>query len=251
MPVLYGKSGKIQLHFIIHNLKDGGFMPLHVSRIQAICFDVDGTLSDTDDVLQGRFERLLKPVKFLFPRREPCQVARRLVMASEAPANFLIGIPDLLGLDDEMFALFDRLARKSHKKPKKFLIIPGVKEMLEELSRRYPLAIVSARDTRTTEIFLDQFDLKKYFKVIVTAQTCAHTKPFADPVLYAAKEMGVAPDECLMVGDTTVDIRAGNNAGAQTVGVLCGFGEEYELRKYEADMILTSTPELIQVLEPE
>jgi HAD superfamily hydrolase (TIGR01662 family) len=251
MPVLYGKSGKIKLHFIIHILKIGGSMPLHVSRIQAICFDVDGTLSDTDDVLQGRLERLLKPVKFLFPRRDLRQVARQLVMASEAPANFLIGIPDILHLDDELFALADWVARKSHTRPKKFLLIPGVKEMLEELSQNYPLAVVSARDRRTTEIFLDQFDLKKYFKIIVTAQTCAYTKPFADPVLYAAEELGVAPDECLMVGDTTVDMRAGNNAGAQTVGVLCGFGEEYELRKYDADMILASTPELIQVLEPE
>ena len=52
-----------------------------------------------------------------------------------------------------------------------------------------------------------------------------------------------------MVGDTTVDIRAGKSAGAQTVGVLCGFGEEDELRKRGADMILTSTAELVQVLE--
>lgn len=226
-------------------------MPLNVERIQAICFDVDGTLSDTDDVLQERLIRLLQPLHFLFPRREVSHVARRLVMLSEAPANFLIGIPDLLGLDDEMFALFDWLARRSHKKPKKFLLIPGVKEMLAELSQRYPLAVVSARDRRTTEIFLEQFDLKKYFEVVVTAQTCEHTKPFPDPVLYAAEQMGAAPEDCLMVGDTTVDIRAGNRAGAQTVGVLCGFGEEYELRKYEADMVLFSTPELVQVLEAE
>ncbi len=226
-------------------------MPLDTERIRAICFDVDGTLSDTDDVMQQRLERLLRPVRFLFRGREIGQVARRMVMASEAPANFLIGIPDLLGLDDEIFALFDRLARRSHKKPKKFLLIPGVKEMLEELSGRYPLAVVSARDTRTTGLFLDQFDLRKYFKVIVTAQTCPHTKPFPDPVLHAAGEMGVPPEDCLMVGDTTVDIRAGNSAGAQTVGVLCGFGEEAELRKYEADMILSTTAELIYVLEPD
>jgi N-acetyl-D-muramate 6-phosphate phosphatase len=229
----------------------GGAMPLHVSRIRAICFDVDGTLSDTDDVLQDRLERLLKPFKFFFPRRDLRQVARRLVMTSEAPANFLIGIPDLLGLDDEIFALADWVARKSHKKPGKFRLIPGIKEMLAALSKIYPLAVVSARDTRTTEMFLEKFDLKQYFKVIVTAQTCAHTKPFADPVLYAAQEMGVPPEDCLMVGDTTVDMRAGNNAGAQTVGVLCGFGEAAELHKYEADMILAATPELVLVLEPE
>jgi phosphoglycolate phosphatase-like HAD superfamily hydrolase len=52
-----------------------------------------------------------------------------------------------------------------------------------------------------------------------------------------------------MVGDTTVDIRAGRAAGTQTVGVLCGFGEEPELRRYQADMILATTPELTRVLE--
>ena len=52
-----------------------------------------------------------------------------------------------------------------------------------------------------------------------------------------------------MVGDTSVDIRAGRAAGAQTVGVLCGFGEEAELREHAADMILSMTAELVQVLE--
>lgn len=226
-------------------------MPLNIEKIRAICFDVDGTLSDTDDVMQQRLEHLLKPLRFLFRGRDVSTVARRMVMASEATANFLIGIPDLLGLDDEMFAFFDWLARRSRKQPKKFLLIPGVKEMLETLSQRYPLAVVSARDERTTGIFLDQFDLRKYFKTIVTATTCAHTKPFPDPILYAAQMLGVAPQECLMVGDTTVDIRAGKRAGAQTVGVLCGFGEEEELRRYEADMILATTPELVYVLEEE
>ncbi len=223
-------------------------MPIHVSRIHAICFDVDGTLSDTDDALQARLLRLLRPFRFLFPRREPAQVARRLVMASEAPANFLIGIPDLLGLDEAVFTLFDWLARHSRRKPKKFLLIPGVREMLARLCQRYPLAVVSARDERTTRLFLRQFDLEAYFTCIATATTCAHTKPFPDPVLWAAGQMGVEPENCLMVGDTTVDVRAGNAASAQTIGVLCGFGERAELLRLGADMILATTPELAQVL---
>lgn len=224
-------------------------MPLHVSRIRALCFDVDGTLSDTDDVMTRRLARLLTPFRFLFPKKEVIHVARRLVMASEAPANFLIGIPDVLGLDKPMFALADFLARANHKKPRHFQIIPGVQEMLTRLARRYPLAVVSARDTRTTMLFLDQFELTPFFHCIATAQTCRHTKPYPDPVLWAAGQMGVPAEDCLMIGDTTVDIRAGKAAGAQTVGVLCGFGEEAELRQRGADMILTTTPELAEVLE--
>jgi phosphoglycolate phosphatase len=51
-----------------------------------------------------------------------------------------------------------------------------------------------------------------------------------------------------MIGDTTVDMRAGKSAGAQTVGVLCGFGEEEELLRMGADLILPSPRELLQVL---
>ena len=224
-------------------------MPLHVSRIQAICFDVDGTLSDTDDVMVAELAQLLYPFNFLFPGKDLIKIARSIVMETEGTANFLVGLPDRIGLDDEVFALKDWLVRLTKTKVKPFQIIPGVKEMLAELSQRYPLAVVSARDTTSTMEFLNQFDLVSSFKVIATDQTCKHTKPFPDPILWAAAKMGAAPENCLMVGDTTIDIRAGKAAGAQTIGVLCGFGEEDELRLLGADMILATTPELIQVLE--
>jgi HAD superfamily hydrolase (TIGR01549 family) len=222
-------------------------MVLDVARIQALCFDVDGTLSDTDDLLVARLARWLEHVRFLFPRRDPLRLARRLIMVSEAPANFLIGLPDHLGLDDELFALADWLARFS-KKPKQFLLINGVREMLAALASRYPLAVVSARDERTTRLFLAQFDLLPFFRCVATATTCKHTKPYPDPILWAAAQMGVSPASCLMIGDTTVDIRAGRAAGAQTAGVLCGFGERAELERCGADVILETTPDLLSVL---
>ncbi len=131
---------------------------------------------------------------------------------------------------------------------KHFMLVPGVDAMLRQLAGRYPMAVVSARDEKSTCTFLDQFGLTGYFDPIVTAVTAAHTKPYPDPVLYAAQKMGVRPAECLMVGDTTVDMRAGKAAGAQVVGVLCGFGEQAELARRGADMILQTTAELGDVL---
>ena len=224
-------------------------MPLHVSRIRAICFDVDGTLSDTDDLYVQKLERILHPFRFLFPHQDTQRAARRFVMWSEAPGNFLIGIPDTLGVDDEIAAVMEWLNRRRPRPMKHFLLIPGVKEMLQSLAARYSLAVVSARDGRSTRAFLDQFELTPFFQAIVTTQTTEHTKPYPDPIFYAATALDVPPESCLMVGDTIVDIRAGSKAGAQTVGVLCGFGEEEELRKRGADMILATTPELVQVLE--
>jgi HAD superfamily hydrolase (TIGR01549 family) len=224
-------------------------MPLQVSCIRAICFDVDGTLSDTDDVMVAQLAGLLQPFHFLLPGKDLARVAREMVMGAEAPGNYLLGITDRLGLDDEMFALKNWLREQSKRKTKPFQLIPGTREMLETLSQRYPLAVVSVRDAISTMKFLNQFDLAAFFKCIATDQTCQHTKPFPDQIFWAAGQMGEPPEACLMVGDTTVDIRAGKAAGTQTVGVLCGFGEEAELRQDGADMILSSTPDLEHVLE--
>jgi N-acetyl-D-muramate 6-phosphate phosphatase len=224
-------------------------MPLNVSRIRALCFDVDGTLSNTDDQFVARLTRLLQPFRSFLPYKNPRRSARRLIMSAEAPANFLIGLPDRIGLDGPIFALADWVARSFHSRQKKYWIIPGIKEALAELSQRYPLAVVSARDRRTTGDFLQQFELLPFFRTIVVAQSCRHTKPYPDPIIWAAEQMGVPTDTCLMIGDTSVDIRAGKAAGAQTVGVLCGFGEEAELRRRGADMILHETAELVKVLE--
>ncbi len=88
----------------------------------------------------------------------------------------------------------------------------------------------------------------KYFDVVVSVLSARHTKPYPDPILLAAKKMGVAPEACLMIGDTTVDVRAGKAAGSQTVSVLCGFGEEDELRRRNPDLVLPSTADLADTL---
>lgn len=219
-------------------------MPLIVSKIQALCFDVDGTLSNTDDLYTQKISKFIP--KFLF--KQPDQTARRIVMWIEAPGNALMGLADTLHLDDEMVAVINWISRHRKHSSKEFLLVPGVDEMLRQLHGRYPMAVVSARDEKGTMAFLERFDLVQYFDAIVTGLSAKHTKPYPDPVLLAADKLGVAPDNCLMIGDTTVDIRAGKSAGAQTVGVLCGFGEEPELRKMGADEILGDTTELIGLL---
>lgn len=219
-------------------------MPLNIPRIKALCFDVDGTLSDTDDLYAKKVSPYLPRTLF----RDPDHTARRLVMWVEAPGNALLGFADKVGVDDEMGAVIDWMSRHQTNTLKKFILIPGVEEMLAALKERYPMAVVSARHEKSTMRFLEQFDLVKYFDAVVTGLSAAHTKPFPDPIYMAAEKMGVKADECLMVGDTTVDIRAGKAAGAQTVGVLCGFGEEEELRQMGADLILSNTHMVAEVL---
>ena len=222
-------------------------MPLDIPRIKALCFDVDGTLSDTDDLYTNRLSGFLPRSLF----RDPAHAARRLVMWIEAPGNALLGMADTVGLDDKMVALIDWTSRHRKLPVKKYILVPGVDILLGHLKGRYPMAVVSAREEKSTLRFLNQFDLLKYFDVVVTGLSTIHTKPYPHPILFAAKKMGVKPEECLMIGDTTVDMRAGKSAGAQTVGVLCGFGEKDELLRMGADLILNSTNELAEAVSTE
>ena len=219
-------------------------MSFDAARIQALCFDVDGTLSDTDDLYSQKVSRFLPRLIF----KDPHHTARRIVMWIEAPGNALLGLADQLGMDDQMMAIIDWMSRHRKQSTKKFLLVPGVDEMLKQLHGRYPMAIVSARDERGTMAFLEHYGLVKYFDVIMTGLSAPHTKPYPDPILLAAQKMNIPPENCLMIGDTTVDMRAGKSAGAQTAGVLCGFGEEIELNQMGADVILEDTTKLLKIL---
>jgi phosphoglycolate phosphatase-like HAD superfamily hydrolase len=224
-------------------------MPFESERIHGVCFDVDGTLSDTDDMFVRRLVHWLTPLKFLFAHHDPHPFARRLVMATETPGNMVFGLSDRLGIDDEISRFGDFIYRQGlGSSPQPFLLIAGIQHMLAQLSNHFPLSIVSARGRRSTLRFLEQFQLTGYFSCIATAHTCEHTKPFPDPVLWAAQQMGVPPENCLMIGDTVVDIKAGKAAGAQTVGVLCGFGLENELNLAGADLILPETSLITNIL---
>jgi phosphoglycolate phosphatase-like HAD superfamily hydrolase len=224
-------------------------MTLDTPRIRGLCFDIDGTLSDSDEQVVAKLAHFLKPLRFLFKGKNESKAARRIIMAVETPGNWFVSLPDRLGIDNVLAPMTDFIVRHLLTPgPSPHLIIPGVIEMLEALAPRFPMSIVSARDQRSAVRFLDAFDLQRFFPVIATARTCAHTKPFPDPVLWAAAQMGLPPESCLMIGDTVVDIRAGRAAGAQTVGVKCGFGMPEELLRAGADLILDSTADLANVL---
>jgi phosphoglycolate phosphatase-like HAD superfamily hydrolase len=224
-------------------------MPIDRNRIQALCFDVDGTLRDTDDQYVNRLAKWLKGIKYLFPDKDEHRAARRIVMGLETPAHFFYRIFDWLHIDDEMVDIGDWLHNKQLLKPKnEFLIVPQADTCLSQLAQHFPMAVVSARSERGTMAFLNHSEFTGLFQCIATGQTAPRTKPRPDPIFWAAEQMGISPENCLMIGDTTVDILAGRAAGAQTVGVLSGFGLEKELIHAGADLILDSVADLPPIL---
>jgi len=225
-------------------------MGFKLERIRAICFDIDGTLSDTDDQFVEKLAKYLYPLRLFCSREEIHSTARRIIMTLESPVSRIYNLADKFGIDDLFAKIFIWLKKLVHyKKRDKTVLIPGVMAMLGRLKPIYKLAVVSARGETSAQAFLGKHRLQRFFDVIVTANTCYYTKPFPDPVLYAAKKMGVTAGECLIVGDTAVDIKAGKRAGAQTIGVLCGFGTRRELEKAGANKIVSNTPDIMWFLK--
>lgn len=218
---------------------------IYPGEIDAILFDLDGTLIETDDEAVDTLARRLQPVRWLLPRRDTTRVARSILMSIEGPAYSLMTFLDRLGLDDDVFDLGDRLQRlRGLYTPVNFRPVDGVSEMLIDLSHRYHLGIVTTRSHAHAEIFVSQQGLDDLFQVIVGREDTWRIKPHPSPILHAAEELSVQVERCLMVGDTTADMWAARSAGARSAGVLCGFGEQEELERAGADLILKTTTEL-------
>jgi HAD superfamily hydrolase (TIGR01509 family) len=225
---------------------------LDIPRIRAVLFDIDGTLSDTDDAYLERALAFARPLNLLWGKDSLRPLFRRWMMASEEIASALFIAPDVLGLDEAVARGMEFLGRRAgNRLPDWFRLIEGIQSMLEGLSRKYALGIVTSRDRRNTEMFLERFSLSPLFQTVVTAFSAPHIKPHPAPVLAAARALGVGSENCLMVGDTRLDILAGKRAGAQTAGVLCGFGRREDLVRAGADVVLATTGDLADALIPQ
>ena len=238
-------------------------MPLDPTRIRALCFDIDGTLADTDDHIVARLAELLVALPGVSGRRAE-RWARQTVMMAETPVQAAYARLDALGLDVPLATLRRRLraVRRRTRKPGRIRnleaadevpheMMAGVQQMIATLARHFPMCTISTGDASRIERFLQHYGVRQHFTAVVGGQTTRRMKPHPEPLLFAASAMNVAPQHCLMIGDTTTDIRTGSSAGAQTVGVLCGFGTEGELRGAGAHLILPTTSDLLGVLRPQ
>jgi len=217
-------------------------IPFH--QIQAILFDLDGTVVDTDDTATAHLAQRLHPI--LGDRAKA--ITRWLLMQIETPGNMFITFLDWLHIDGLIMDLLDRLRRRRTAHAPHFQLIPGVEEMLQTLAPHYKLGLVTTRSRHHIEQFLASVPhLAPLFQVTVGRQDTRRLKPHPSPVQWAAARLAVPLPNCLMVGDTTVDVKAARRAGAWSVGVLCGFGQRQELERAGAHLILDSTADIGQI----
>src|SRR5688572_16202757 len=83
-------------------------MAIDLARIRALCFDVDGTIADTDDHLVAQIAAVLDSIPLMSGRRAE-RLARQTVMGAETPVNAAYGLLDRLGLDVPLTRLRSRI----------------------------------------------------------------------------------------------------------------------------------------------
>jgi phosphoglycolate phosphatase len=88
---------------------------------------------------------------------------------------------------------------------------------------------------------------KDYFDIIMGQSRHINRKPSPDGALIIADELGLLTNECIYIGDTNTDMITGKSANMFTVGVTWGFRERQELEEHNADYIIDSPLELLEI----
>jgi beta-phosphoglucomutase-like phosphatase (HAD superfamily) len=223
--------------------------PIPWSKVEAILFDLDGTLVETDNRWAAILAEKLRPLKRLLPRLDVERLARAIVMGIETPGNYAISVLEHLGLSTSFFGLADWVRRSKGLATREAAeLVAGSEALLAALDGRLKLGVVTTRAKPEAEAFIRLAGLERFFAAVVTRQDVWRMKPHPEPIHKAAALLGVAPERCVVVGDTVMDIRAARRAGAYAVGVLSGFGERRELERAGAHLILESAMQLLEHL---
>ncbi|MGM0399763.1 MAG: HAD family hydrolase [Chloroflexota bacterium] len=217
--------------------------------IKAILFDLDGTLVKTENRWAAIFGRWLKPLRRLFPDLDTDRWGRRLMMTVENPSTYLLSVLERVGVGSSFFGLAD-LVRKSKGLATQgdSLMVEGTEELLAALEGGYTLGIVTTRARPEALDFLQRMQYQDLFSVVITRQDVFRLKPHPAPVREAIDRLDITPQHCIMVGDTTLDVRSARRAGAYAVGVLSGFDHRDELERAGAHLILERAAQLLDYL---
>lgn len=178
--------------------------------MQAVLFDLDGTLADTAPDL-GHALNLQRERHGLPPL--PQEIIRPYA------SHGTVGLFDIgFGLtpQDARFAPMreEYLALYTANLCLHTTLFPGMAELLATLeTRNISWGVVTNKPARFTNPLLELLGLSKRAASIISGDTCTHPKPHPEPLLCAAREIGVAPQSCLYIGDAERDIEAARAAG--------------------------------------
>jgi len=189
--------------------------------IRGIIFDIDGTLVDTNPAHVEAWRRAFRRFGYDVP-------TARIVPEIGKGGDKLV--PSVLGQEvEEHCGEALRRAQKEEflgiAQQERFRVFPGVQEICQAFRvRRIRSALATSSDDKHLDATLASagVDLRSLADVVVTKSDADSSKPAPDLVVAALEELGLAPAECAMVGDTIYDGRACQAAGVAFLAVLSG-----------------------------
>ncbi len=184
--------------------------------IKAVISDMDGVILDSEK-LYVRF--WCEAGKFY---GHPMRTEHALAIRSMARPLAEQKLKSFFGEDFDYYAVHAKRVELMDKYIAEFGIEPksGAKELLSYLKANgYKVALATATAQDRAKGYLEQLDLLKYFDKVVSAKMVEHGKPAPDIYLYAAKQLGEKPEDCLALEDSPNGIISAANAGCKTVMV--------------------------------
>lgn len=184
------------------------------ARPQAVIFDMDGLMLDSERALLGCLEQTARAHGYEVPRG----LLLSLVGSADAVTRRRLG--DALGVERTDALLADSYARYDGIVEAGVPLRPGILELLELLdAHQVPRAVATATRTPLAQRKLEAAGLLAYFQAVATSTEVAHSKPAPDIYLLAAARLGVAPQHCLALEDSPTGVRAALAAGMTTIQI--------------------------------
>lgn len=216
-------------------------------NIQAVLFDLDGTLLDSAPDLAAaantlRMQRALTALPLTHYRPFVGTGARGML-------RLALGVQetdaDFCALKEAFFQAYET-CMGTHS-----AIFPGVKEVLLGVEKnRKPWGIVTNKIERFTKPIVQADELLSKSQVLVCGDTTDFIKPHPAPLLAAASTLRVDPHSCIYVGDDERDIQAAKAAGMRAIAASYGYlGDTHDVRSWQPDAIIHSPQELLNLLD--
>lgn len=222
--------------------------------IQAVFFDLDGTLVDTAPDFLRTINLLCQKHGYPKPSAEALhdQVsagvrAMMLLMFGEKSAQIADDDPQLLALRQEFLDIYEANICVDSR------VFAGLDRLLDRFDEKGILwGVVTNKPRYLSELLLEKLGLSQRCAVLVCPDDVANTKPDPEPLFLACKVTQTNPQYCVYVGDHLRDIEAGQQAGMLTV--LAGFGyivpeEKDQLPTWEANKIVQTPEALVNFIE--
>ncbi|MEP6484267.1 MAG: HAD-IA family hydrolase [Rudaea sp.] len=217
---------------------------LRGTEIEAVFFDLDGTLVDSAPDLVAAMQRLREEMGL--PPVEPAHISA--VVSKGGRAMLRRGFPDadesrIETLLPRFLDLYSQ-AIATHTRT-----YHGIDAMLDALeARAIKWGIVTNKPGWLARSLVTELKLDVRHAALVSGDCLPQRKPEPEQILYACKLAGVSAERCVYVGDDVRDIEAGRRAGTMTVAVGWGYLAGEDPHAWCADIVITSPDQLLPAL---